>query len=146
MWQLFFFSSSNRVDGDFQTLLAHSCHSAVLNSWRVHLHGSGLCYRRLEDHPINHSCFIRCLLSLHMVCTFAFFLRSSTTLIDGNVSIRFLPESARWFLNRGRTEEAKQLIYKVAKINKRNPPPFQQGPVLHIKKKKHIYLLKYATF
>nr|XP_061791441.1 solute carrier family 22 member 13-like isoform X2 [Nerophis lumbriciformis] len=33
--------------------------------------------------------------------------------------IRFLPESARWLLDRGRTEEAKELLLKVAAVNKR---------------------------
>uniref|UniRef100_A0A673B488 Solute carrier family 22 member 13a n=1 Tax=Sphaeramia orbicularis TaxID=375764 RepID=A0A673B488_9TELE len=36
--------------------------------------------------------------------------------------IWFIPESARWLLSRGRTEEAKQLIMKAAAINKHTIP------------------------
>ncbi|XP_029309810.1 solute carrier family 22 member 13-like isoform X2 [Cottoperca gobio] len=38
------------------------------------------------------------------------------------IYIWFIPESARWLLSRGRTEEAKQLIVKAAFINKRTVP------------------------
>ncbi|XP_041805880.1 solute carrier family 22 member 13-like [Chelmon rostratus] len=38
------------------------------------------------------------------------------------IYIWFIPESARWLLGRGRTAEAKQLITKVAAINKRTLP------------------------
>ncbi|XP_068427774.1 solute carrier family 22 member 13-like [Clinocottus analis] len=38
------------------------------------------------------------------------------------VYIWFIPESARWLLSRGRTDEAKQLIVKAAAINKRTVP------------------------
>lgn len=55
-----------------------------------------------------------------------------TTLIDKYILNRLIPESARWLLTRGRTDEAKQLIDTVAKINKRNPPQFLQTPVLTI--------------
>ncbi|XP_053739179.1 solute carrier family 22 member 13-like isoform X2 [Synchiropus splendidus] len=39
------------------------------------------------------------------------------------IYIWFIPESARWLLNRGRTEEAKKLLVKAATINKRTIPP-----------------------
>lgn len=35
---------------------------------------------------------------------------------------RFIPESARWLLDRGKTTDAKELIQKAAAINKRTVP------------------------
>ncbi|XP_023140305.2 solute carrier family 22 member 13-like isoform X1 [Amphiprion ocellaris] len=49
-------------------------------------------------------------------------LISATPLVLTVVYIWFIPESARWLLNRGRTEEAKKLIIKAAAINKRPIP------------------------
>uniref|UniRef100_A0A3Q3QQD5 Major facilitator superfamily (MFS) profile domain-containing protein n=1 Tax=Monopterus albus TaxID=43700 RepID=A0A3Q3QQD5_MONAL len=50
------------------------------------------------------------------------------------IYIWFIPESARWLLNRGRTEEAKQLIVKAATINKRTVPDSLLDKVFVIKK------------
>uniref|UniRef100_A0A3B4T6B2 Solute carrier family 22 member 13a n=1 Tax=Seriola dumerili TaxID=41447 RepID=A0A3B4T6B2_SERDU len=49
------------------------------------------------------------------------------------IYIWFIPESARWLLNRGRTEEAKQLIVKAAAINKRSVPDSLLEKVLKLK-------------
>ncbi|XP_033506000.1 solute carrier family 22 member 13 [Epinephelus lanceolatus] len=49
-------------------------------------------------------------------------LITAALLVVVAVYIWFIPESARWLLSRGRTEEAKQLITKVAVINKRTVP------------------------
>ncbi|KAM9789907.1 LOW QUALITY PROTEIN: solute carrier family 22 member 13-like [Neosynchiropus ocellatus] len=49
--------------------------------------------------------------------------------------IRFVPESARWLLNRGRKEEAKALLLKVAAINKR---PFPEALLTKISVKDQV--------
>ncbi|XP_053186044.1 solute carrier family 22 member 13-like [Scomber japonicus] len=46
------------------------------------------------------------------------------------IYIWFIPESARWLLDRGRTEEAKQLLVKVAAINKRTVPDHLLGKIV----------------
>uniref|UniRef100_A0A3Q3SIL5 Solute carrier family 22 member 13a n=1 Tax=Mastacembelus armatus TaxID=205130 RepID=A0A3Q3SIL5_9TELE len=48
------------------------------------------------------------------------------------VFTRFIPESARWLLGRGRTDEAKQLIIKAAAINKCTVPDSLLDKVLFI--------------
>ena len=45
---------------------------------------------------------------------------------------RVLPESARWLLTRGRVEEAKKLIQKVAAVNKRKLSPELLSQVLPV--------------
>ncbi|KAM7401224.1 hypothetical protein PAMA_005422 [Pampus argenteus] len=49
-------------------------------------------------------------------------LITAAPLVVVAIYIWFIPESARWLLGRGRTEEAKQLLLKVAAINKRTVP------------------------
>ncbi|XP_068557574.1 solute carrier family 22 member 13-like [Cebidichthys violaceus] len=49
-------------------------------------------------------------------------LITASPLVVVAIYIWFIPESARWLLDRGRTEEAKQLITKVAAINKCTVP------------------------
>ncbi|XP_078479037.1 solute carrier family 22 member 13-like [Lampetra planeri] len=50
------------------------------------------------------------------------------------IYIWFIPESARWLLNRGRMDEAKQLIVKAATVNKRSVPDSLLEKVLSLKK------------
>uniref|UniRef100_A0A3Q3DE68 Solute carrier family 22 member 13a n=1 Tax=Hippocampus comes TaxID=109280 RepID=A0A3Q3DE68_HIPCM len=59
------------------------------------------------------------------------------------VYIRFLPESARWLLERGRTEEAKELLFKVASINKRrfSETLLEKIAVKETEKKSNILML-----
>ncbi|XP_067109108.1 solute carrier family 22 member 13 [Osmerus mordax] len=47
--------------------------------------------------------------------------------------IWFIPESARWLLDRGKTEEAKELILRVAAINKRQVPDTLLEKVMYSK-------------
>uniref|UniRef100_A0A096M4V4 Solute carrier family 22 member 13a n=1 Tax=Poecilia formosa TaxID=48698 RepID=A0A096M4V4_POEFO len=54
--------------------------------------------------------YIWCAVSNYLLSYISFFLT------------RFIPESARWLLNKGRTEEAKQLIANAAAINKQPIP------------------------
>ncbi|XP_054624039.1 solute carrier family 22 member 13-like [Dunckerocampus dactyliophorus] len=59
------------------------------------------------------------------------------------VYIWFLPESARWLLDRGRTEEAKELLLKVAAVNKGRFPDshLEKIPVKETEKKSGFFIL-----
>uniref|UniRef100_A0A3B5BA24 Solute carrier family 22 member 13-like n=1 Tax=Stegastes partitus TaxID=144197 RepID=A0A3B5BA24_9TELE len=48
--------------------------------------------------------------------------RKAQYILAGAQAFVWIPESARWLLGQGRTEEAKTLIYKVAAINKKEIP------------------------
>ncbi|XP_013864372.1 solute carrier family 22 member 13 [Austrofundulus limnaeus] len=63
------------------------------------------------------------------------------------IYIWFIPESARWLLNRGRLEEAKQLISKVAAINKQTLPDslLEKIVVQETEKRKGIVVLIQST-
>lgn len=89
---------------------------------------SGLLRQRLETGSDDHSSSLHSDCDLHMVCIPPIPFLLSKVINSGSsintilVCDRFIPESARWLLDRGRIEEAKLLIARVAAINKHKVP------------------------
>ena len=100
------------------------------------VHSSWYCvfHSGLENCPVHHGrsyCFC---VSLYLVCTDAcihfcltshiyfMMLSSLNRHVPFHYFDRFIPESARWLLDRGKTEQARKLILKAAAINKRTVP------------------------
>lgn len=101
----------------------------VCCAWTV-CHGrTNLPHPRLENRPICPGWLSGLRAALHLVrnqyIVLYFCSASSQTLTATCVVInlsRWIPESARWLLGQGKTEEAKRIIYRVAAINKKKVP------------------------
>lgn len=123
---LFCLVCSHWVDRDVQEVLGRLLGSAVWRRWPVPPRRNDLLGQRLETGPDHHGCPACNGCCLHLVGAELGHRSTTDSLITQRCWFphRFIPESARWLLGRGRMEEAKQLISRVARVNKRNSPEF----------------------
>lgn len=124
------------MDRKEQAFLCLLSNTSVVRCWPVHPGCDSVFHEGLESCPVYHGstyCICGCLYLvcvLYMLCfcllhLFHFMSRPMPSFNSHFLILnidRLIPESARWLLDRGKTERAKQLVLKAAAINKRTVP------------------------